>query len=167
MQPRPEATTSLHILHLAHHREISTPTLTIHGSVYSCIGIGSNRRERNWPSTGCAKNVDIIKVSVGWALWGIYGGGGERGRIESVFQIHEGWSWPFIPLVRNPGGWWVGDWLARSSPLWLVKMTDVHRNGSLSRSTRRRGGGFTMVGPDSGIICFELSAFCISFLCAL
>lgn len=110
MQPRPEATTSLHILHLAHHREISTPTLTIHGSVYSCIGIGSNRRERNWPSTGCAKNVDIIKVSVGWALWGIYGGGGERGRIESVFQIHEGWSWPFIPLVRNPGGW-VAGWL--------------------------------------------------------
>lgn len=60
-----------------------------------------------------------------------------------------------------------GGWVARSSPLWLVKMTDVHRNGSLSRSTRRRGGGFTMVGPDSGIICFELSAFCISFLCAL
>lgn len=34
-------------------------------------------------------------------------------------------------------------------------MTDVHRNGSLSRSTRRRGGGFTMVGPDNlfRVIC--------------
>lgn len=136
--------------------------------------MGSNRRKRNWPLTGCAKNVDIIKVSVsrGGALWRIDGGGREGirislGRVSSrcsrftkddrgrLFRRSVGD--PFE--IRRVGGW-----LARS-PLWLVKMTDVHRNGSLSRSTRRRGGGITMVGPDSGIICFEF--ICLPYFVSL
>lgn len=67
----------------------------------------------------------------------------------------------YFRYVRIPAGGC--GWLARSSPAWLVKMTDVHRN--LSRSTRR---GIHEVGPDSGYNLFRVICICLlyfAFLC--